>query len=233
MNEECLICGAPLIYLAQSREMECAICHKTEQSKCCCSKGHYICNSCHTHGIDAIWHTCMAETSTDPIAILQKMMALPFCHMHGPEHHILVGSSLLTAFKNAGGSIDLGKALAEMQERGRQVPGGACGYWGACGAAISTGIFMSIITASTPLSGKSWGLCNQMTASALQAIGHVGGPRCCKRNAYLAICQTAAFVQEHLGIDMAVSPFQCIHSEKNNQCIQTRCPFYPKQKEDF
>jgi len=25
--------------------------------------------------------------------------------MHGPEHHILVGSSLLTAYKNAGGEI--------------------------------------------------------------------------------------------------------------------------------
>lgn len=31
------------------------------------------------------------------------------CHMHGPEHHIMVGAALLTAYKNAGGDIDLGK----------------------------------------------------------------------------------------------------------------------------
>ena len=27
--------------------------------------------------------------------------------MHGPEHHAMVGSALLTAFKNAGGDVDL------------------------------------------------------------------------------------------------------------------------------
>ena len=36
MNEECLICGAPLEYLAADEPMECAICHKTEASKARC-----------------------------------------------------------------------------------------------------------------------------------------------------------------------------------------------------
>ena len=57
--------------------------------------------------------------------------------MHGPEHHIMVGAALLTAYKNAGGEIDLQQALVEMMSRGRSVPGGACGFWGACGAGIS------------------------------------------------------------------------------------------------
>ncbi len=57
-------------------------------------------------------------------------MAMPFCHMHGPEHHVMVGSALLTAYKNAGGEIDLSAALLEMQKRGKCVPGGACGFWG-------------------------------------------------------------------------------------------------------
>ena len=59
------------------------------------------------------------------------MMALPSCHMHGPEHHTMVGFALLTAYKNAGGEIDLVSALGEMQKRGKQVPGGACGFLGA------------------------------------------------------------------------------------------------------
>lgn len=41
-------------------------------------------------------------------------MSMPFCHMHGPEHHVMVGSALLTAYKNAGGEIELKKALHEM-----------------------------------------------------------------------------------------------------------------------
>ena len=50
------------------------------------------------------------------------MMAEPFCHMHGPEHHVMVGSALLTAYKNAGGDINLNAALVEMMNRGRSVP---------------------------------------------------------------------------------------------------------------
>ena len=87
--------------------MECAICHKKEPSKTRCVNGHYVCNDCHTQGMDSIFGLCLAETSTDPAAILRRMMDLPFCHMHGPEHHVMVGAALLTAYKNAGGPLDL------------------------------------------------------------------------------------------------------------------------------
>ena len=74
-NEECLICGAPLEYLEQDTLMECVLCHKKEPSKTRCVEGHYVCNSCHTAGMDSIVALCMAETSKDPIAILEKMMS--------------------------------------------------------------------------------------------------------------------------------------------------------------
>ena len=32
MREECLICKAPLVYLESDEQMECAICHKKENS---------------------------------------------------------------------------------------------------------------------------------------------------------------------------------------------------------
>ena len=40
MKEECLICSAPLKYLEKETLMECAICHKKEESKTCCEQGH-------------------------------------------------------------------------------------------------------------------------------------------------------------------------------------------------
>ncbi|MBE6645226.1 MAG: SAM-dependent methyltransferase, partial [Ruminococcaceae bacterium] len=156
MKDECLICGAPLKYSEKDEQMECAICRRKENSKTACENGHYICNDCHTQGMDSIVGVCLAETSKNPIEIIQKMMALPFCHMHGPEHHVMVGSALLTAYKNAGGCIDLPRSLSEMQARGKKVPGGACGFWGACGAGVSAGIFVSIVTGSTPLAGEAW-----------------------------------------------------------------------------
>ena len=128
MNEECLICKAPLTYLEADMLMECEICHKKENSKTRCVNGHYVCNECHTQGLDRIIELCMTSTSRDPIAIIEQMMALPTCHMHGPEHHVMVGAALLTAYHNAGGDIDLRSALTEMMNRGRSVPGGACAF---------------------------------------------------------------------------------------------------------
>lgn len=226
MKEECLICKAPLEYLVQDEKMECAICHKTELSKTRCVNGHYVCSECHTQGMDSIFGLCLEETSCDPIAILEKMMSMPFCHMHGPEHHVMVGAALLTAYKNAGGAIDLQKALHEMYRRGKAVPGGACGFWGACGAGVSAGQFMAIATDSTPLAAEPWGLSNQMTAKALESIGKNGGPRCCKRDSYLSILTTIDFVAEHLDVHMEKIIPVCTRSHQNNQCIGKRCPFF-------
>lgn len=224
-REECLICKAPLEYLLQDEEMECAVCHRREASKTRCVNGHYVCNDCHTQGMDSIFGLCLAETSADPIAILRRMMDLPFCHMHGPEHHVMVGAALLTAYKNAGGPLELERALGEMYRRGKEVPGGACGFWGACGAGISAGQFLAIATKSTPLAVEPWGLSNQMTAWALDSIGKVGGPRCCKRDSFFAILAAVDFVREHLGVEMERTVPLCSYSAQNNQCIGGRCPF--------
>ena len=167
MKEECIVCKAPLAYLETDEMMECALCRKKEASKSRCIHGHYVCNECHTSGMDTIVGLCLRESSKNPVAIIRKMMDQPFCHMHGPEHHVMVGSALLTAYKNAGGPIDLPQALMEMMRRGKSVPGGACGFWGACGAGISAGMFVSIVSKSTPLTVEPFGLSNQMTAKAL------------------------------------------------------------------
>lgn len=228
-NEECLICGAPLEYLPQDTMMTCVLCHKKEMSKTQCVNGHYICNECHTAGMDSIMAVCLSDTSRNPIEILERLMSMSFCHMHGPEHHVLVGASLLTAYHNAGGDIDLPKALTEIMSRGKQVPGGACGYWGACGASISTGMFLSIVTSNTPLSGESWNLTNKMTATALAQVAEQGGPRCCKRDSYLSILAAIDFVKENLGVEMEKTEVVCSRSQRNNQCLGERCPFFPKK----
>ena len=225
MKDECLICKAPLEYLESDIPMECEICHKKENSKTRCVNGHYVCNDCHTQGLDSIIGLCMKETSKNPIAIIEKMMAMSFCHMHGPEHHVMVGSALLAAYKNAGGDIDLHSALIEMMNRGTSVPGGACGFWGACGAGISSGMFISIISKSTPLANEPFALSHKMTAKSLEQIGEIGGPRCCKRDSFLSILAAVDFVKAHLGVEMEKPEVVCHFSSQNNQCIGKRCPF--------
>ena len=226
MKDECLICGAPLEYLETDEPMECAICHKRENSKTRCTNGHYVCNSCHTAGMDSIIGLCLENRSKNPVEILEQMMAQPFCHMHGPEHHVMVGAALLTACRNAGAEIDLPAALTEMINRGKEVPGGACGFWGACGAGISTGMFVSIVTGSSPLAGEPWSLSNEMTSLALSEIAKYGGPRCCKRDSYTAVLAAADFCRRKLGVEMETSPVHCGYSPKNRQCLGERCPYH-------
>ena len=211
MPDECLICKAPLEYLLEDVEMECSICHKKERSKTRCTNGHYVCNACHTSGMDSIFALCQKETSRDPIEILEHMMDLPFCHMHGPEHHVMAGAALLTAYRNAGGRVPFDRALLQIYRRGKEVPGGTCGFWGACGACISAGIFVSVVTA--------------MTSRALARVAEIGGPRCCKRNSYLALGEAVAFAAEKLGVRMDCHMPVCTRSAQTQQCIGRRCPF--------
>ncbi len=226
MNEECLICKEKLVYTEIDEIMQCCMCHKKEYSKARCLNGHYVCNDCHSKGVDSIIGICFKEVSKDPIKILEKIMQIPSCHMHGPEHHIMVGAALLTAYKNSGGEVDLNSALVEIVNRGKGIPGGTCGFWGACGAGISSGIFVSIISKSTPMTQKGFALSNSMTAKSLCAIGEIGGPRCCKRDSYLSILSAIDFVKENLNISMEKNDFVCTHSKFNNQCITKRCPFF-------
>lgn len=222
----CVICGAPLRYLDKDQEMECFICHKKQSSRAECINGHYVCDECHMHGVDKIMEICLAETSVSPVFILEKLMDESFCHMHGPEHHIMVGASLLTAYKNAGGDIELKDALLEMYRRGKDIPGGICGYWGACGAGISTGIFVSIVTKATPLSMEEWSMANLMTSRALKSISENRGPRCCKRDSYLAVIEAVKFADEYLKIKMQMDEVKCSRFMQNEQCIRELCPFY-------
>lgn len=229
MNEECLVCKAPLKYSDKDTVMECYICHKSENSKTSCENGHYICNSCHMGGMDVIIGMCLNENSKNPVEIINRLMDASFCHMHGPEHHVMVGAALLTAYKNAGGGIDLRDALIEMMNRGKDVPGGACGFWGACGAGISAGMFVSIISKSTPFADEPYALSNLTTAKALQSIGDIGGPRCCKRNSYLSLLSAVDFVKERFGMEMVKQNITCNRAPLNDQCIGKRCPFFKKE----
>ena len=225
----CLVCGKPIIYFDKAKKMECFMCHKTFESYASCEDGHFVCDECHAKkGIDMVMEECKNSTSKNPIALLQKLMEDPYIYMHGPEHHVMVGAVLLTAYHNCGGEIDLDEALEEIKQRGGQYPGGSCGLWGACGAAVSTGMFMSILTKATPLTGKSWRMSNEMTAKALEEIAKLGGPRCCKRNSFTAVKVAAEYVRENMGIVMELpEKIWCDFSAENKQCLKKHCPYNP------
>ena len=81
------------------------------------------------------------------------------------------------------------------------------------------------ISGSTPLANEPFGLSNRMTARSLNAIGEIGGPRCCKRDSFLSILAAVEFVKEHFNVEMECREVACEYAPRNNQCIGKRCPF--------
>ena len=149
--------------------------------------------------------------------------------MHGPEHHFLVPAVLITAYYNTLEKFDEKEsALNKARKRSEKILGGFCGSHGVCGAAVGTGIFISIITNANPLSEKEWKLSNKITAKSLEKIAYYGGPRCCKRNTILAIIGAVVFVKEKFDIEIPVDKnILCEFSDLNKECIKEKCPFYP------
>ena len=174
---------------------------------------------------------CMQEKSKNPVEIFYNIAHNEYVRIHGPEHHILDGASLLTAFYNAGGNIDLHDSLNELMKRGLQMSGATCGMWGVCGAVSSMGAALSIIDGTGPLSSDdSWGKHMEFTSSALYKLSQVGGPRCCKRDAFLGFQEAIKYINDNYDVELKSEKIECSFSDKNEQCIKERCPFYRNTK---
>jgi len=181
--------------------------------------------------VKKIIEACLKEKGTNPIDIFYNLAQMDFVRIHGPEHHVLDGASLLTAFYNAGGNIDLPSSLNELMKRGLQMPGATCGMWGVCGAVSSMGAALSIIDGTGPLtSDASWGKHMEFTSKALYSLSQVGGPRCCKRNAFLSFQKAIQYINENYDVELEYNNIECCFNEKNEQCIKGKCPFYKKPK---
>ena len=227
----CFVCGEPILYKNTPETSVCSVCGMEFNCEGSCANGHSVCKECYNNqAINIIKTTCINSNSKNPYDIAIAIMKNPAVRMHDVKHHILVGASLLAAYNNSGGSVDLFSCLEEMEKRGKQVPPGACGYLGSCGAAVSCGAFYSIISKSTPYSEEEWGLVNTLTGICLIEIGKFGGPRCCKRDSFIALNAAIDFVSSNLDIQMEkTDKLICDFSERNKECIKEKCPYYNKE----
>ena len=170
-----------------------------------------------------------AEKGNNPAVIFKRMAEKEYISIHGPEHHILDGACILTAFYNAGGNIDLEQSLERLSKEGLRMPGAMCGLWGICGAIASVGAALAIIDGTGPLSADgSWGEHMSYTSRAISEMGRVNGPRCCKRDAMIALKNAVEYINSHYDVRLDYEEQTCEFSYKNEQCIKDRCPFFSK-----
>jgi len=226
----CLICGEELVYTKDLAPLECSYCHEIYDSNAKCKNGHYVCDRCHSlPAVDLIENYCVTSKSEDPLELALTLMRSPNVKMHGPEHHFLVPAVLLAAYYNIKKDYkEKATKIRMAKKRSSQILGGFCGFYGNCGAAVGTGIFVSLITDATPLSVTDWKLANLITAKSLLTIAEHGGPRCCKRTTFLALLEAADFVKEHFGVSFNINKeLKCEFYPLNNECLQEKCPFHP------
>jgi hypothetical protein len=230
-SSNCLICAQPLVYFNEYRQLPCELCGRTYDSRVSCKNGHFVCDSCYESSAnDLIEKVCIESDSTQPVELAITLMRNPVVKMHGPEHHFLVPAVLLAAcYNKLNEPGEKEQKIRIARKRAENVLGDFCGFYGACGAGIGTGIFIALYTDSDPLAREHWGLSNLMTAESLRCIGALGGPRCCKRDTFIALKSAVKFLKQifdvHLEIPKAIT---CEFSEMNRDCIEDDCPFHVK-----
>lgn len=171
----------------------------------------------------------LTSVSKNPVEIAKKIMQKDFINIHGPEHHFLDGACFLAAYKNAGGNINIEEALNLLAERTIKMPGAMCGYWGVCGSVTSIGAALSIINKTTPLNSNEYYQDNmEFTSLVIDKMSKIGGPRCCKRNAFLSLSSGVEFVKNKYKIIMDIDNIICEFSNRNQQCININCPYFKK-----
>ena len=224
----CGVCARPLVYATESVTKTCDICGKEEKTNIYCPAGHYVCDTCHSKATLEVLKQVLASTkSTDPLEIIEQVMAHPSVPMHGPEHHAIVPAAIITAVRNAGYPVPE-SAIEKAIERASKVPGGWCGLYGDCGAAVGVGIAVSVLTNATPLTGKERSLALGATSFALSRMLD-GQPRCCKRASRVAVEAAVEYLEDKLNIRLKKSQrASCTYTVRNQQCAKTECPYYPE-----
>jgi hypothetical protein len=224
----CGVCARPLVYATESIIKACTLCGKEERTNIYCPSGHYVCDTCHSKAaLEVLKQILATSKATDPTTILEQVISHPSVPMHGPEHHVIVPAAIVAAVGNSGYQLPEG-AVDKAIERASKVPGGWCGLYGDCGAAVGAGIAVSVITGATPLTGKTRTLALAATSQALSRMLDEQ-PRCCKKASRMAIQSTVDFLRENLGINLPqTGKVRCAYPLRNKECAQQKCPYYSK-----
>ena len=223
----CVTCGAPLEYSSEEQELPCEFCGGRFLSSVLCDNGHFICDDCHAaDGLEVIERSCLHTTETDLISLFQRIRKHRAIHLHGPEHHALVPGVILATYRNLGGDLSDAQIRAGIH-RGAKVPGGACGYMGACGAAVGVGIAFSVILEANPLTPAARRTAQSATSAVLAEIAKLEAARCCQRECFLAFETAAELSRTMLPVALqADATIACEQVDLNDECVGPICPLY-------
>ena len=227
LRQDCMVCGAPLVYHTDSREEACHYCGRQCWANARCSQGHFVCDQCHqAEGLALIRQCCIQTEKQDMVALLQEIRSHSAINMHGPEHHALLPGIILAVARNSGMPITDEDILTGI-ERGSKVPGGACGFMGSCGAATGVGIAMAVLFESTPITPFARQQAQSATARVLSRLAELKAGRCCQRECWLALREVARLSTTILPVLLkAEASLRCNQYQQNRECVRRHCPLW-------
>ena len=165
---------------------------------------------------------------TEPAAMLERLLgSQENVPVHGVWHHVLVGELLLTALHNAGYPISE-ELIDEVIDRGRQIPGGSCGFLGTCGALASAASAYAILLGSTPVALDARERLLAFHARLQTRLAQLGGSRCCRKSSYVAL-ELAQAEFSALGFALPAEQFagRCVFCAENETCDGEGCGYWP------
>jgi hypothetical protein len=168
---------------------------------------------------------------TKPSEMLEELLSRgEGTPVHGVWHHALVGEILLRCLQNAGYQIadDL---IDEVVDRGRQLPGGSCGFLGTCGALSSAASAYAILLGSTPVATEQREKLIEFAAKMVARLAEIGGSRCCKKSSYAAL-EVARDEFAKLGFELPEEEFEgrCPFFASNDTCDGDTCVYFPRKR---
>lgn len=221
----CKICGQEL---SEKREVAtCTYCGAVEEADYICPAGHYICEDCRLATQSEITErVCLRSIITDPVEMANLIMKHPSFNQYGVEHHELVAPVVLASIRNLGlASISEGRLKAAIKRSGR-IPYGSCGTTGTCGAAVSAGVAIGILTGSNYMKDRERNLTLLTTSKALTAVTMLGGPRCCKYSTYVSIAAAWKTAREDLKFNLPILKVRCGFQGRLKDCHLNHCQYY-------
>ena len=224
----CAFCGAPLKLLENAISVRCMVCGERGKTRTWCTAGHFVCDGCRGDELMGLITGLLdLPRSTDPVETLLRMRQAQDFPMHGPEHHGLVAAAFLLAYHDLYGEPDW-EAIVDAVQVATRLPGGTCGFWGACSAGLAVGIAYCTILNASPTDGPARATAHQAVARILERLGEFAAPRCCRRDSLLSLqvgCELSAEL-----LPRAVSTscrVMCDQVADNPDCIGLLCPFAP------
>ena len=179
----------------------------------------------------AITRYCMESTTTNAIELSTELMLLPEIKFHSPEHHYLIGATLVTVYCNSTNPNQKSSFLPKIYQRTKSILPGSCGIYGVCGDVLASGAAISLILEASPLSTTKLQTLNQASLVCQEAMAQYEGPRCCKRSTYLTLLTVTNWMRQQINTPLE-NPVEvvCRFSDDNETCALEKCQFFHQQE---